>query len=177
MADCGQLVSVEEAELDPGLVDIPAGQCTVSPQEVTPPQSVDLSATVVNDNEVGAEVNVEWTWQAQQLATDRISVGAGSQGTATATATIENTGRDQVSADVIGVSEITGFQPAAAGDERVRAGSPSENNSQHRTVADGGTERGARAAIARACGGCADRSRKMTETNRRLRDTFHILGG
>lgn len=185
-ADCGALVSEAEEEaqpeFDPAAVSVPQGNCGVSPQQVTPPEEVSLTATVRNPNAVSAGATVEWRWQGRRLATAEVTVGSTGRETAQTTATIEREGRDQVRASVIDVRQLTGRQPATTTDQRVRAGTPRVNDGEHRSVPDGGVvdpraPAGARVALARVCGGCAERSRKLSRTNGRLRDVFNFLGG
>ena len=78
-------------------------------------------------------------------------------------------------AEATDVTAVTGFHPQAGTAESVRAGADNIENGERNPVADGGVD--ARAALARACGGCAERSRKLTATNRRLREAFDVFGG
>lgn len=174
--ECGELISESEPEpvFDPDLVSVPQGECNVTPLEVEPPAEISLSATVRNPNEKSARATVEWTWLETRLATDEVVIGSNSRETIETQATIERQGRDLVRAEVINVLQLTGRQPTSSMDERVRAGARSVDNGIHRTVAYTGVD--ARATLARVCGGCAERSRKLTATNRRLRSAFDFVG-
>lgn len=108
---CGQLFVT--GGFDEDKVFVPADECTISPQQVTPPQEVSLSATVVNDNLFSAIAEVWWIWQGHRIASIEVAVYAESQTTAQATATIEREGRDQVRSRVErasgGLIRPTGF--------------------------------------------------------------------
>jgi hypothetical protein len=105
-------VGEPEPEFDPGQVFVPSNDCGVSPQEVTPPADISLSATVRNRNEVPAAATVEWTWEGRVIAQAGVNVSANSQALAQANATIEREGRGQVRAEVTNASEsIEGLHP------------------------------------------------------------------
>jgi len=95
---CGQ-VSVTGG-FDAADVYVLGDECTVSPQEVVPPQDVSLSATVINDNLFPAIAEVWWTWQGLRIAFVQVEVEAESRTTAQSSATIDREGRDQVRARV-----------------------------------------------------------------------------
>lgn len=126
---CGLLEITEpepEPEFDPDRVEVPTDQCTVVPQSVEPPQSVSLSAVVVNENDVPAAATISWTWAGEELATAGVNVSAKSQANAEATATIDREGNDQVRAEVTNATEsVEGLSPNV---EPVRAGASNEDS-------------------------------------------------
>lgn len=182
MADCGELVSEvpeEEPEFNPD--DVVVGQCGQDfPVRGAPGETRDVRVIATNTNDVTAIVDIvvraEGSGEIGRVS--NVSIASLSNETTTVTITIPPEGRYSVRADIEDVTQGTGRAPVSSGiqrtptDERVHAGSPGESNGKHRPVSDGGTTVGARAALAGACGGCAERSRKLTAANRRLRETF-----
>jgi hypothetical protein len=181
MADCGELVSkTPEEEFDEELVETVPGTCVIDPLEGAPDQERELKVDIENRNPVlDAEVDVEWRDRNTGAVLKRYpnqTVPADTRETITATVKPANTigeGRFPIRAVVASAVEL-----AAAGsalDHRVRAGAPGGNGET--PVPDGGAEQSAaRTALARACGGCAERSRKLSAHNRRIRDVFELLG-
>lgn len=185
MADCGQLVSTEpepEPEFDPANVTI--GQCGQDfPIEGAPGETSDVRVIVTNTNEVTAIADIVVRAGGQEIGrASSVSIASLSNQTVRVTITIPPEGTYAVQADPENITQGAGRAPASAGgvpvattSEAVRAGAG--KNGEHRPISDGGVGTGSTAtALARACGGCAERSRKLTATNRRLRRAFDFVG-
>jgi hypothetical protein len=174
MADCGELVSEEEPAIDPDKVIV--GQCGQDfPVSGTPGEQTSVRVIATNTNEQAVEATVIVRADGEPIGQERGAIAAGSNHQFDVTITIPPAGRYQVRAEAMDVTAVTGFHPRTGTSESVRAGAGPIENGEQNPVADGGVD--ARAALARACGGCAERSRKLSATNRRLRRSFDFIGG
>lgn len=153
---CGTLTVGAEPSFDAGLVTIPTGNCAVSPRDVGAGDTVSLTATVVNQNDVPVIVTVSWNWLSERLAVADIEVPANGEATLNEQGTPQSEGSAEVQAEI--VSSIGLLQAAAAATPTAEAHQPAP-------VTDGGVD-------ARGCGGCAERSRKLSMRNQRIRDSF-----
>ena len=186
--DCGELVSEAAPTLDPNNVVI--GQCGQDfPVQGSPGETRDVRVIVTNTNDVAAAVTVDLLADdgsgPQRIGQASDTVAAGSNQTILVTSTIPPEGRYAVSAEKASVTaaataHTSTERASVAGPGRsVRAGASAGMDGGGRTATDGGVEQStvsARTALTRACGGCAERSRKLSTTNRRLRDAFNLLG-
>jgi hypothetical protein len=173
MADCGELVSEAEPAIDPDKVIV--GQCGQDfPVSGEPGEQTSVRVIATNTNEQAVEVTVILRADGEPIGQERGAIAAGSNHQFDVTITIPPAGRYRVRAEVMDVTAVTGFHPRAGTRESVLAGAGSIGNGERNPIADGGVD--ARAAPARACGGCAKRSRKLSATNRRLRRAFDFVG-
>lgn len=190
-ADCGELVSEAAPEFDPTAFHVVVGTCSLQPLEGAPSTERTVRVDVANENAQGegqVDVNVSALDLPNvpvlvRLTTPPIPPG----GTSTAEGTFRiadiNTVPDEFRSNVRAIvvpGSTVQLGPAERTDERVHAGAHPASNGARPAVPDGGAKRTtatARAALAKTCGGCAERSRKLSRTNRRLRDRFSIFGG
>lgn len=115
-------VEDEEPVFDPDRVFVPSGECTVEPQRIDPPEDVQLSAVVENQNEESANATVEWTWQGDVLDRTLVNVFARSTQEAFGSAMIDRDGRDQVRAEVVRVDAGTVDLEHSSGTNPISAG-------------------------------------------------------
>lgn len=174
MADCGELISEEEPAIDPDKVIV--GQCGQDfPVRGEPGEQTSVRVIATNTNQQAVEATVIVRADGEPIGQERGAIAAGSNHQFDVTITIPSAGRYQVQAEAMDVTAVTGFHPRAGTPEPIRAGADSIGNGERNPIADGGVD--ARAALARVCGGCTERSRRLSATNRRLRRAFDFVGG
>jgi len=188
--ECGELVSEAAPAFDLTAFHVVEGSCSLQPLEGSPSIERTVRVDVANGNAQGegrVDVNVSALDLPSvpilvRLTTPPIPPG----GTATAEGTfrvadvdtVPDEFRSNIRATVVPGSTVQ-LAPGGLVDGRVQAGAHPASNGERSPVPDGGAEPSvatARAALSRTCGGCAERSRRLSGENRRIRDRFRLLG-
>lgn len=188
-ADCGELIAKAAPEFDPTAFHVVEGSCSLRPLEGAPTTERTVRVAVANENTQGegrVDVNVSAVDLPNVPVLVRLttpSIPPGGSATAEGTFRIADIGtvpdefRSNIRASVVPGSTVQ-LGPAERFDQRVRAGASPTSNGESPAVADGGMEppvTTTRVALARACCGCAERSRRLSGQNRRIRDRFDLL--
>jgi len=188
--ECGELVSAAALEFDLTAFHVVEGSCSLQPLEGSPTTERTVQMDVANENAKGeglVDVNVS----ALDLPSIPVLVRLKTppippRGTATVEGTfrvadvdtVPDEFRSNIRATVVPGSTVQ-LAPVGLVDARVQAGAHPATNGESSPVPDGGAEPSAataRAALVRTCGGCAERSRRLSGENKRIRDRFHLLG-